>query len=662
MKVKFDADSLKELCLNHTEKVLFVVFVCYVLSIFWSSMGIRGFEKTPENLQSLVRTANENLQKDETKTPPIDDYRTLIEQASKPVSEDALKMEVTWNPVLFSELKKREQPKTLKIENLQVTFTRGQVKDGSSKDEDDDSGLVRTRACVVTGVIPYREQEKAFRSVLANSDSSQKRAADEPTYYMYGVERAEVPADGDMSQLKWTPIPLTKGQNFNITKSFSNASVTDTIYSPPTLMNYPPKDKEKKDQQDSGSASAGQDSRGLVAWRSMALVNPLPPWCGGKGEGADEVQINYPKAIDMTQVSVGTTKSTKAAPKAAVKETEDTDADDEEGESDAEATDNAAAAAAESSSEKKAPVRLFQFVDYTVKPGKRYTYRVRIQLHNPNYNYKPTYYVAKEEYTKEKFLPWSEWSDPSPVVETTRDERFMLSNTVVFEENKKKMPFLSLMLIKFEEKTGKEITPNFSFIPCIPTALESVSVSRKDKGKELKQPLGAGQYLLLTEVANATTESDDAEAKPARKTYDTHFFLLDTMVSTDELYSKGKTLKKEERKALGGDDDVIYPPTRALLMDPDGNIAIHSEVVDMEWVYPQLSEKKSGDSLLKPADEGKKRERGSRRGKKRDSEEEGKSAGKKAATSGSEDSALQSSSDQKSSGRGRGHRNSGRNK
>ena len=659
MKVKFDADSLKELCLNHTEKVLFVVFVCYVLSVFWSSMGIRGFEKTPENLQSLVRTANENLQKDETKTPPIDDYRTLIQQVSKPVSEDALKMEVTWNPVLFSELKKREQPKTLKIENLQVTFTRGQVKDGSSskEEDDDDSGLVRTRACVVTGVIPYREQEKAFRSVLANSDSSQKRAADEPTYYMYGVERAEVPADGDMSHLKWTPIPLTKGQNFNITKSFSNTSVVDTIYSPPTLMNYPPK-KENADKQE--TSNAGQDSRGLVAWRSMALVNPLPPWCS-KGENAEETQINYPKAIDMTQVGAGSAKSTKAAPKTAVKETEDTDADDEEGESDAEAADNNVASTAESSSEKKAPVRLFQFVDYTVEPGKRYTYRVRIQLHNPNYNYKPTYYVAKEEYTKEKFLPWSEWSDPSPVVETTRDERFMLSNTVVFEENKKKVPFLSLMLIKFEEKTGKEITPNFSFIPCMPTALESVS--RKDKGKELKQPLEAGQYLLLTEVANATAETDDAEAKPARKTYDTHFFLLDTMASADELYSKGKTLKKEERKALGGDDDVIYPPTRALLMDPDGNIAIHSEVVDMEWVYPQLSEKKSGDSLLKPADEGKKRERGSRRGKKRDSEEESKpAAGKKAAASGSEDSALQSSSDQKSSGRRSGRRSSGRNK
>ena len=175
----------------------------------------------------------------------------------------------------------------------------------------------------------------------------------------------------------------------------------------------------------------------------------------------------------------------------------------------------------------------------------------------------------------------------------------------------------------------------------------------------------AGQYLLLTEVPgpSALIEMDEAEAKPARKTYDTHFFLLDTMVSADELYSKGKTLKKEERKALG-DDDVIYPPTRALLMDPDGNIAIHSEVVDMEWVYPQLSEKKTGEGLLKSADDGKKRERGSRRGKKRDSEEESRpAAGKKTTTSGSDNaSALQSSGEQKSSGRRSGRRSSGRNK
>ncbi|MCS7305269.1 MAG: hypothetical protein NZ602_09215 [Thermoguttaceae bacterium] len=68
--------------------------------------------------------------------------------------------------------------------------------------------------------------------------------------------------------------------------------------------------------------------------------------------------------------------------------------------------------------------KLFRFIDRTVEPGKRYRYRVRLLLANPNYN-QPARLLERPELGKD---PWiiTPWSEPSNVVEVPRDDRLLL--------------------------------------------------------------------------------------------------------------------------------------------------------------------------------------------------------------------------------------------
>ncbi|GEM_PF-1188416 len=68
---------------------------------------------------------------------------------------------------------------------------------------------------------------------------------------------------------------------------------------------------------------------------------------------------------------------------------------------------------------KEAPFKLFRFVDYQVEPGKKYRYRVRLYLTNPNYRL-PAQYLQDESYAREAFLI-TQWSEASNLVRVPAD-------------------------------------------------------------------------------------------------------------------------------------------------------------------------------------------------------------------------------------------------
>jgi|GEM_PF-2371021 len=69
-------------------------------------------------------------------------------------------------------------------------------------------------------------------------------------------------------------------------------------------------------------------------------------------------------------------------------------------------------------------VKLFRFIDRTVEPGKRYRYRVRLMLANPNYNQNPRF-LQRPDLGKKEYIV-TPWSEPSNVVEVPRDDRLLL--------------------------------------------------------------------------------------------------------------------------------------------------------------------------------------------------------------------------------------------
>ncbi len=66
---------------------------------------------------------------------------------------------------------------------------------------------------------------------------------------------------------------------------------------------------------------------------------------------------------------------------------------------------------------------LLRFMDYKVKPGKHYVYRVQLALSNPNYQM-PANQLADPKLAKQQFL-FTKWSDPSAVIAVPRDTRVL---------------------------------------------------------------------------------------------------------------------------------------------------------------------------------------------------------------------------------------------
>lgn len=58
--------------------------------------------------------------------------------------------------------------------------------------------------------------------------------------------------------------------------------------------------------------------------------------------------------------------------------------------------------------------RLFRFFDFDVEPGKRYKYRVRLALYNPNFAV-PVRYLADPSLREQPEL-YTDWSPPTPTV------------------------------------------------------------------------------------------------------------------------------------------------------------------------------------------------------------------------------------------------------
>jgi hypothetical protein len=69
------------------------------------------------------------------------------------------------------------------------------------------------------------------------------------------------------------------------------------------------------------------------------------------------------------------------------------------------------------------PYRLFRFFDFTVQDGKRYVYRIKLKLVNPNYGLEKRFVVDQKTVT-EKLID-GPWSEPTAIVTVNRSSRLL---------------------------------------------------------------------------------------------------------------------------------------------------------------------------------------------------------------------------------------------
>lgn len=667
MKGKLDADKLKELCLNNFEKVIFGILVLFFLSMVLSAMKIEPYSKKPEQLSNELNRARTKMEEVQQPEPVTRSYESLVIGIQEELPSTEYVTAVSWNPILSKESQKRRTPQALTVKNLVVKEWHGSVQrpqklqmDGEAEVEEFDDGLGgRTqkmtegvRCCVIIGEIPFAEQELEHQKKLGLPPVEQQRllarggmngmtegGVDMPIYYNYSVERAVVPANGDLTQIAekdWVELHKKSSPNeqkilyFNGENALGGGhgggmDIPDK-YRPPELYRFVKPDSKNADEKNPKSRTrrnpvntgmgdaAGMLANGLVPAKDATLMVPLPQ----VSHSSNSVQFNWSTylpysdefELELTSFNGRRIKRAQADEDAEEDaEADEQNAEEDEDEYDEDEYETVEDPAHQDNMEQDAEIRLFRYVDYTVEPGKQYVYRVKLMMHNPNYQYEPAWNVDDnfQDDRKKRYLE-SAWSEISEPVTIPLDQHFYLPGfskryskmdrkTIMNE--KKWAPYLSLMPVTFNESDGNEDFTYFNEI-MNPVMKKSKTSKKRFEKKEEPYRIGPGQLLNLMVyedtvrqlgnmdqgMSNYDNRRDDEEEEDrAKESFRTGFMLLDVR-GGKELYEPLTDKDfKDAQQPLKDYPGGIYSPSMVLLLGPKGDFIIQSELEDVDDVY-----------------------------------------------------------------------------
>ena len=226
--------------------------------------------------------------------------------------------------------------------------------------------------------------------------------------------------------------------------------------------------------------------------------------------------------------------------------------------------------------------QLFRFFDFGVEQGKRYRYRVRLVLKNPNCKV-DTQYLADEKEARIETLE-SEWSSPTDATFVPRDARILASEVNVPRDPYVE-PWAKFGVVRFDMESG-EI--QFKSFPNKDVPLTKMLRGQLANFRDLPRPApknpafagygGAG----LPEAAGMGMPGVGAPKKSDSETMDllTDYALLDM--------NGGTKLPGRAR---------LSEPGRMLWLDPAGKMIVRNDVDDEEE-YAEFAET---ETKAKPA-------------------------------------------------------------
>jgi hypothetical protein len=199
-----------------------------------------------------------------------------------------------------------------------------------------------------------------------------------------------------------------------------------------------------------------------------------------------------------------------------------------------------AAASAPGGKAAQAPVvqtKLIRFFDYTVQSGKTYRYRVKLALNNPNKNVYPRFLKRPELAQGE--TRQTDWSAPSPAVTTPSDYRILAGDAKV-SPSAAVEPLARIIIVRWVPAEGVEVAHEFM----------------KERGSMLDFP--------------GTQATVPAPGNPAQ----THSATVDFISNTLLLDISGGDKLTDARGR------PFRSPTELVMMGPDGQLILHSSVLD----------------------------------------------------------------------------------
>jgi len=473
-KLKFDKTLVLGFFLRHGEKIAFAAVVVAAVALIYTAMGGQKFDKSPED---LIRKA--------------DDATTAIKNAPSEVKEDVVQIgsqikaasgEIQLGPYAFT--KPLDEliyvPKTLRGEPVLCSVEELRGLGGLARFEQTGLGMpgaaapgapqpaLGQRWAVVTGIVDNEKLRKAFYDCFKNT-----RKHDDsdfvPVYRGFYVQRAEVTDENEpLEDLKWEqpyvswlaeynrypargnevaelrfvdaklvfPLPFrTDGQNWG-------KEVVHPPKIPVAVVNQlgpgtpSPDDPNKQPASEGADPFGGEGPAGGVG-RGMGMEGPGGYGPRGPAGGMAGGMVG-PEGMERAMGPYGGRMGAYGG-----------------------RMDGFGSAAGQAN-----PVLLFRFFDYNVQPGKRYRYRVKIVVTNPNYRY-PAQDLVKElgERMKDP-KQWtdrlvSDWSDPSDVVCVPRDDRWLAGLVLPPPEEKDREPRGSVVAIHWDYQKGEEVHDEF---------------------------------------------------------------------------------------------------------------------------------------------------------------------------------------------------------
>jgi len=525
MKVKFNLSSVKDFLLEHGEKLAFGVVGLVFLMFAYSAIKLESLDSTkqPEALRSKadqVRTHVEQSKFDAGKEKvAVVDYNTRAEV--KPVALTSYLVKGIFNPPLADARTRREDPVTFPIEELRADSGYGSFAlsgggkaagaqpqggaptappRGTGKQEvgafspSPESALQARPYVIITGLVPWNKEVQEYNRVFHNADGGD-RNRDVPHYEGFTLERAELnPAQPD--KLDWQPLKVDR--QFVSSWEGYMSEIAHKDYVEPMMTS-----------------------------RLGPLVTAR--W----GESASHPKIPLADA-DLTA------RNEPTAPTPQEKPAEEAAASDEGFDragtvvlSKAAATPAQAAAA-----EGKPTVEhhLFRAFDFNVKPGKKYRYRAKAYLQNPNFNVAAKY-LKKPVADPPKYLE-TELSAPTELVAVP--DRFNVLAGDVKKETRNPDPVATIMVTAIDEKEGIAA------------------------GTELDVSRGS----VANKVASTVEAIDPRNGKPMTLNnvdFRSGIVVLDIR--------GGKPLSKKTTSTLTS-------PVEMLVIDPQGNLRVRNEFED----------------------------------------------------------------------------------
>lgn len=238
--------------------------------------------------------------------------------------------------------------------------------------------------------------------------------------------------------------------------------------------------------------------------------------------------------------------------------------------------------------------QLFRFFDFDVKPGKRYRYRVKPVLKNPNYRL-PEQYVIAEKLSEKRYIEPDDWSDASDTAAVPYDSRLVAGPvkapaTILYE------PSVEVVTVTLRMEDGFEASKDYKVFRGHLANFEVVIDEEKTPGAMGMGYMDeeSGGMPMGPEPPKRRGKAGDEKEEEKKIQHETNMLVLDI---------------------AGGDrlDRDMTEPGRLLLMGPDGSLMVRNELDDQEdyLAYhveekPRQKRKEPGpmDDMMMPGMEG----------------------------------------------------------